>query len=86
VQLPTGCREIPARPHFDAAACAGNFCAKAKPKHSGVVLAAASAATKKPALAFLIPRPQKPTFRQQRRTVGRHNPQSPKDHEITPEF
>ena len=59
-----------------AAACAGSCCAKAEPEHSGVVLAAASAATKKPAQAFPIPRPQNPTIRQQRRTVGRHNPQS----------
>src|SRR5215471_687253 len=49
-------------------------------------LAAASAATKKPAHTFLIARPQKPTIRQQRRTVGCHNPQSPKDHEIPPKF
>ena len=48
--------------------------------------AAASAVTNKPAQPFLIPRSQKPTIRQQRRNGRSHNPQSPKDHEIPPEF
>jgi hypothetical protein len=42
----------------------GSGCAKAKPERSGVVLAATSATNKKPALAFLIPRSEKPTIRQ----------------------
>jgi len=42
----------------------GSCCAKAKPEHSGVMLPATSATNKKPALAFLISRPEKPTIRQ----------------------
>ena len=43
-------------------ACVGSRCAKAKPEHSGVVLAATSVTNKKPALAFLITGPKNRRF------------------------
>jgi len=53
-----------------AAAFAGSCCAKAEPEHSGVVLAAASAVTKKPAKAFLIPGPKNRRFGNSAERVG----------------
>ena len=64
----------------DATACVGSCCAKAKPEHSGVVLAATSATTKRPALAFLIPGPKSRQF-------GSNAERSRiTDHEIPPKF